>query len=116
MTLTGIPSAELSARRERLLEHVQAHGLNGYVLFDQSYIQYFTGFNFLSTERPVVVALGGDGERLAFVPEFEVERTNAEGDFERVASYPEYPGTEHPMRILAPLIDDLVVRSAIGAD
>ena len=33
-----------------------------------------------------------------FVPEFEVERTRAETAFERVESYPEYPGTEHPMR------------------
>ena len=36
-----------------------------------------------------------------FVPEFEVERVRAETEFERVESYPEYPGIEHPMRILA---------------
>ena len=35
-----------------------------------------------------------------FVPEFEVERVRAETAFERVESYPEYPGVEHPMRIL----------------
>jgi Xaa-Pro dipeptidase len=116
MQAAGISRDELAARRGQLLDHARAGGLSGVVLFDQSYIQYFTGFNFLSTERPVVVALGGDGERLAFVPEFEVERTNAEGDFERVESYPEYPGTEHPMRILAPLLRDLGVREAIGAD
>jgi Xaa-Pro dipeptidase len=116
MQATGISRDELEARRGQLLDHARAGGLSGVVLFDQSYIQYFTGFNFLSTERPVVVALGGNGERLAFVPEFEVERTNAEGDFERVESYPEYPGTEHPMRILAPFLGDLGVRNAIGAD
>jgi Xaa-Pro aminopeptidase len=116
MQATGISSRELADRRDRLLDRARAGGLSGVVLFDQSYIQYFIGFNFLSTERPVVVALGGDGQRLAFVPEFEVERTHAEGDFDRVESYPEYPGTEHPMRILAPLLDALGLRNTIGAD
>ncbi len=115
MQATGISRAELAERRGSLLEHARAGGLSGVVLFDQSYIQYFTSFNFLSTERPVVVAFG-DGQRLAFVPEFEVERTQAEGDFDRVGSYPEYPGTEHPLRILAPLLADLGLRNAIGAD
>jgi Xaa-Pro dipeptidase len=115
MQATGISRAELAERRGSLLEHARAGGLSGVVLFDQSYIQYFTSFNFLSTERPVVVAFG-DGQRLAFVPEFEIERTQAEGDFDRVESYPEYPGTEHPLRILAPLLADLGLRNAIGAD
>jgi Xaa-Pro aminopeptidase len=113
---TGIPSTELPARRERLLETVEQHGLGGYVLFDQHYIRYFTGFNFLSTERPVIVAQSASGEIAAFVPEFEVERTRAETDFERVESYPEYPGVEHPMLILARVLADLGVDGTIGAD
>ena len=91
--LTGIPPAELEERRERLLEHVRRAGASGYVLFDQAYIQYFTSFGFLSTERPVVFAQAADGEMVAFVPEFEVERVRAETAFERVESYPEYPGS-----------------------
>ena len=50
----GIPSAELAARRERLLQHVGSGGLTGCVLFDEHYIRYFTNFWFLATERPVV--------------------------------------------------------------
>ena len=96
----GIPAEELQARRERLLEQVRDAGLAGYVLFDQHYIQYFTAFGFLSTERPVVFAQSAAGDMMAFVPEFEVERVRAETTFERVESYPEYPGVEHPMRIL----------------
>ena len=53
---TGIQAAEFESRRERLLEHVRREGLSGYVLFDEHYIRYFTGFGFLSTERPVVFA------------------------------------------------------------
>ena len=86
------------------------------MLFDEKYIQYFTGFGFLATERPVAVASNGAGELLVFVPEFEVERVRAETDFERIESYPEYPGLVHPMRILARVLSDLGVGAAIGAD
>ncbi len=44
------PSSRSGA--SRLLEHVRRDGLSGYVLFDADYIQYFTGFWFLSNERP----------------------------------------------------------------
>ncbi|HXR11332.1 MAG TPA: Xaa-Pro peptidase family protein [Gaiellaceae bacterium] len=113
---TGIPAAELAERRARLLERVRRDGLTGYVLFGADYIQYFTGFWFLSNERPVVFAESTGGESFVFVPEFEVERTRAEADFDRVESYPEYPGTEHPMRFLARALDDVGIRGAIGAD
>jgi len=113
---TGIPAAELQERRERLLEHVRRDGLSGYVLFGADYIQYFTGFWFLSNERPVVYAESAAGDSAVFVPEFEVERTRAEGDFARIESYPEYPGLEHPMPIFARVLADLGIRGAIGAD
>jgi Xaa-Pro aminopeptidase len=113
---TGIPAAELEERRERLLGHVRREGLTGYVLFGQDYIQYLTGFWFLSTERPVMFAQSASGEQAVFVPEFEVERTRAETAFERVESYPEYPGLEHPMSIFARVLADLGVTGKVGAD
>ncbi len=114
--ITGIDAADLRVRRERLVEHVRRLGLSGYVLFGADYIQYFTGFWFLSNERPVVYAENVGGESAVFVPEFEVERTRAEADFARIESYPEYPGPEHPMSILARVLADLGIRDPIGAD
>ena len=114
--MTGIPAEELAERRERLLAHVRVSGASGYVLFGQDYIQYLTGFWFLSTERPVVVAQSAGGDLVAFVPEFEVERVRAETTFERVESYREYPGTEHPMSILARVLADVGIRGRIAAD
>ena len=111
-----ISSAEFRERRERLLERVRAQGSTGYVLFGADYIQYFTGFWFLSNERPVVYAESVAGESAVFVPEFEVERTRAETTFERIESYPEYPGIGHPMLILARVLADLGIRDALGAD
>ncbi len=113
---TGIPAAELAQRRERLLDHVRAAGLTGYVLFDEHYVRYFSGLWFLSTERPVAFAQSADGSIAVFVPEFEVERVRAETTFENVESYPEYPGVEHPMSILARVLDGLGVGGRIGAD
>ena len=114
--LTGISTSELGARRTRLLEFLDDMSLAGCVLFDDRYVQYFTSFNFLATERPVAVAMNAAGELAIFVPEFEVERVRAETSFERIESYPEYPGIEHPMHILARVLDNMGIRGALGAD
>lgn len=112
----GIPPDELRARRETLLQHVRGEGLTGWVLFDEHYIRYFTGFGFLATERPVAVVGNGSGDLAVFVPEFEVDRVRAETDFERIESYPEYPGLEHPMRLLARVLSEMGIAGATGAD
>ncbi len=114
--ITGIPQEELSARRERLLEHIRDQKLSGYVLFDEQYIQYFTSFGFLATERPVAFASNAAGETVVFVPGFEVERVREETEFEHVESYPEYPGVEHPMLILGRVLRDLGITAALAAD
>jgi Xaa-Pro dipeptidase len=114
--VSGIPAPEFEERRGRLLEHARRAGLSGYVLFGADYIQYFTGFWFLSNERPVVYAESAAGETTIFVPEFEVERTRAEATFERIDAYAEYPGLEHPMRILARVLADVGIEDRIGAD
>ena len=113
---TGIPKEELQARRETLLEHLRDRGLTGFALFGQDYVRYFTAFEFLATERPVAVVGNTGGDLAVFVPEFEVERVRAETAFERVESYPEYPGREHPMRLLAPVLADMGVTGPAGAD
>ncbi|HEY7178681.1 MAG TPA: aminopeptidase P family N-terminal domain-containing protein, partial [Gaiella sp.] len=116
MQATGIPASELSERRERLLEHARGEGLSGVVLFDQGYIQYTTGFSFLSNERPIAFAQNAAGDMAVLVPEFEVERTREESSFERIESYPEYPGTEHPMVVWARVLADMGIRDRVGAD
>jgi Xaa-Pro aminopeptidase len=113
--LTGISADELAARRSRLAGHVAEQKLDGYVLFDEKYIQYFTSFGFLATERPVAIAGDVRGHTVVFVPEFEVERVREEADFTDVESYPEYPGLEHPMRILGRVLADRGLL-CVGAD
>jgi Xaa-Pro dipeptidase len=112
----GISSAELAERRGRVLRHLGEHRLAGFVVFDQHYIRYLTNFSFLATERPVAVAGNTSGDLMVFVPEFEVERVRAETGFDRIEAYPEYPGLEHPMRILARVLLDMGIAGAVGAD
>jgi Xaa-Pro dipeptidase len=116
MISMGISSAEFAERRERLLEHLRGNGLTGYVLFGEQYIQYFTGFNYLATERPVAVAGNLDGELAVFVPAFEVDRVREETSFERIETYPEYPGREHPMLILGRVLTQMGITGSFGAD
>src|SRR5947207_5326976 len=104
-----ISESELAERRARLREHAP----DGFVLFTPDAIRYFTDFWFLSNERPIAYAELPGGESFVFVPEFEAERTRAETSFERVESYPEYPGLEHPLLVLAKLIGR---RERLGAD
>ena len=113
---TGIPAPELRSRRETLLQHVRSNELTGYVLFGEDYIQYFTGFGFLATERPVAVVANASGDMAVFVPEFEVERVREETEFERIESYVEYPGTEPPLVILGRLLLELGITGPVGAD
>ena len=111
-----ISAAEFGERRERLREHARDLGATGYAIFGPAYVHYFTGFWFLSNERPIVYVQSVEGDDAIFVPEFEVERTRAEASFERIETYREYPGFEHPMRILARVVADLGVRGTIAAD
>ena len=111
-----ISPEEFADRRARLLDRAQAVGASGYVLFDPTYITYFTGFWFLSNERPIVYLQSAGGDDAIFVPEFEVERTRAESSFARIESYAEYPGPEHPMLVLARVAADLGLRETIAAD
>ena len=116
MPSAGLPESELSERRARLLEHARRSGASGVVLFGPDYIRYFTNFWFLSNERPIVYAERVSGESFVFVPEFEAERTRAETSFDRIESYPEYPGVEHPMRILAGVLADVGIGGKVAAD
>ena len=62
-----IEAAEFAARREALAASLAERALTGCVLFDPQYVAYYTGFAFISTERPI-----------AFVHDFATQRGGAE--------------------------------------
>jgi Xaa-Pro dipeptidase len=112
----GISEAEFQSRRERLLDLVASRDETGVVLFDHDYVLYFTGFFYLSTERPVAFVMNVKGDMALFVPQFEVEHAKLKTHFERIESYVEYPFEKHPMEVLGKVLEDMGISNAIAAD
>ena len=102
-----ISPEEHKARCETLLEHLQVNGLSGVVLFDNAYVQYYSGFSFIPTERPMAFVMSSKGERGLFVPRLELEHAQANSLIEHVDSYVEYPHDPHPTAALKRLLNDM---------
>jgi Xaa-Pro dipeptidase len=112
----GIRREEFDARAQRLLAHLREHQLSGVVIWDSAYVQYFTGFAFIPTERPIGFVMNAAGEKALFVPRLEVEHARADTGFDRVDHYVEYPYVPHPMEVLKTTLDDMGVTGAFGGD
>ena len=111
-----IAVGEFAARREALAARLEERRLSGCVLFDPQYVAYYTGFAFISTERPIAFALAVDGRGGMLVPRLEVEHAQANAAVSEVAHYDEYPGERRPMEALVDLLGALGLRDPIGAD
>jgi Xaa-Pro aminopeptidase len=107
---------EFERRSSALVGHLGERGLAGAVLFDNYRIQYFTGFAFVPTERPIALAVGADGGTGLLVPRLELEHAEANAAVGAVEHYSEYPAEEHPLRALPPLLDRLGIGGPLGAD
>jgi Xaa-Pro dipeptidase len=107
---------ELAGRREALAARLAERGLAGCALFDPHYVQYYTGFAFIPTERPLAFVLAADARGGMLVPRLEVEHAQANAAVSEVAHYDEFPGERHPMEALRELLDALGVRGRLGAD
>ena len=111
-----IDADEFAARRDSFAARLEERGLAGAVLFDTHHVQYYTGFSFIPTERPIAFALRADGRGGMLVPRLEVEHAQANAAVSEVAHYDEYPGERHPLQALAELLGALGVRERLGAD
>jgi Xaa-Pro aminopeptidase len=111
-----INDSEHQGRTAALAARVRDEGLTGAVLFDASYVLYYTGFAFIPTERPLALVISADGEAGMLVPRLEREHAGANAIVGRVADYPEYPSEEHPLEALRRLLAEMGVARAIGAD
>ena len=111
-----ISDAEHRSRTAELAAYVQGVGLAGAVLFDASYVLYYTGFAFIPTERPLALVVAADGDAGMLVPRLEREHAQANAIVQHVADYPEYPSEHHPMEALRRLLDQMAVTRELGAD
>ena len=97
--ITPISNEERLERARRAFEFVPSE-LDALVLFDDQFVQYYAGFIFFPTERPVALIITRDGERTLFVPRLEREHALATCEVEHILDYPEYPGEQHPIQLL----------------
>jgi Xaa-Pro dipeptidase len=111
-----ISDAEHRSRAAGLAAHLQGEGLAGAVLFDASYVLYYTGFAFIPTERPIALVVAAEGDAGMLVPRLEREHAQANATVQHVADYPEYPSEHHPMEALSRLLDKMDVTRELGAD
>ena len=111
-----ITDAEHQTRTAALAARVREEGLTGAVLFDASYLLYYTGFAFIPTERPIALVISAEGEGGMLVPRLEREHAEANAIVSKVADYPEYPSERHPTEALSRLLGEMAVTGSIGAD
>lgn len=116
LTSIAITPEEHRARCDALLGRAQAEGLSGVVLFDPSYVLYYSGFAFVPTERPIALVVGADGERALVVPRLEVEHAESKSAIDRVEHYDEYPGEPRSEQALERTLTALGLSGVIGAD
>ncbi|MBA7583712.1 hypothetical protein ES708_25660 [subsurface metagenome] len=111
-----VSNAELTQRRNKVAREVASRGMDALCLFDPQQIFYLTNFRFITTERPMCLLLV-DNKVHFFVPRLETEYVELYSYDVTVETYPEFPGTRHPMEYLKGLLERLNLASkVIGVD
>jgi Xaa-Pro aminopeptidase len=110
-----ISREEHQGRQEALTGRLQ-EDLSGVVLFDSTYVLYYTGFAFIPTERPIAFVMNRRGETALFVPRLEVEHAQGSAVVDRIEHYEEYPGQNHPTSSLVSLLQSMGISGRIGID
>jgi len=111
-----VSSAELTQRRDRVARAAASRGMDALCLFDPQQIFYLTNFRFITTERPMCLLLV-DSKAYFFVPRLETEHVELYSYDVTVETYPEFPGTRHPMEYLKDLFKGLsLADKVIGVD
>jgi Xaa-Pro dipeptidase len=116
VTSIAITPEEHARRCDALRAQAHAEDLAGVVLFDPTYVLYYSGFAFVPTERPIAFVLGPDGTRALVVPRLELEHAESRSTLDRVDHYLEYPGDPRAEDVLAKTLHDLGLTGTIGAD
>jgi len=111
-----LSSVELTQRRDRVAREATSRGMDVLCLFDPQQIFYLTNFRFITTERPMCLLLV-DSKAYFFVPRLEAEHVELYSYDVTVETYPEFPGTRHPMEYLKDLFNGLsLADKVIGVD
>ncbi len=91
-------------RIERLKVKLDEIHIDTFIVLNSKNIFYLTGFNFIPTERPILLILH-KGDTNFFVPSLEIDYVEHQVPFvSQVFSYFEYPDEKHPMNHLTEVL------------
>jgi len=93
-----ISQAEHESRIETLRDKMKSSRCAALYLTNPSRILYATGFSHISTERPIALVVPQDGPVFMMGPHLEEDHVKQDSPIiEEFHSYPDYPGTSHPI-------------------
>src|SRR5882762_3223833 len=94
-----ISPAEHKSRIEKIQEQLKRSRCAALYLTNPTRIFYSTGFSHISTERPLALVIPQDGSIFIMGPHLEEDHLKQDSSLiEEFFSYPDYPGTIHPIR------------------
>ncbi len=94
-----ISQAEHKSRIERIRDRLRKSGSAALYLTSPTRILYTTGFSHISTERPLALVIPEDGAIFMMGPHLEEDHVKQDASLiDEFFSYPDYPGTTHPIR------------------
>jgi Xaa-Pro aminopeptidase len=97
-----ISTAEHKSRIDEIQRRLRRKRIDALYLTSSTRILYTTGFAHISTERPLAAVIPNEDPPFFMAPLLEYDHIRQECPLASdVVTYPDYPGTVHPMRIFA---------------
>ena len=94
-----ISQAEHKSRLEKIRNQLKRSRCEALYLTNPTRILYTTGFSHISTERPLALVIPQDDPIFMMGPHLEEDHVKQDSPLiEEFFSYPDYPGTIHPIR------------------
>ncbi len=111
-------SKEFERRLNLLYNVMERHGLEAVYIVNTVNMMYFTGLNYLQTERPAAIVIRRNGEIYFLGPLLERDHVLTQTRLiTKVYTYRDYPGETHPIELFANWFKELHLDQAkIGYD
>jgi Xaa-Pro dipeptidase len=111
------PDGYYRRRIERVQAGLDAQGFDALLDLAVADIYYLTGFFYAPTERPTAILVPRLGEPVLLLPMLDLDQARHECWVEKIETFFEYPGVEHPITWMGRLLDRLGLgEGSIGID
>jgi len=113
-----ISQSEHKSRIEKIRDQLKRTSCAALYLTNPTRILYATGFSHISTERPLALVIPQEGTIFMMGPHLEEDHVKQDSSLiEEYFSYPDYPGTTHPIRHFVKVLRKKgLTRSKIATD